>query len=194
MAQGPSSRSIQSPGAQGKKLQQQQQQQQQHVRHQARQQPRRPAAPPPILKKSDSGPQGDRPKKTRLLLTSPGGQSVTRQPCNPPTPAGELLHAHAQKKSYFVAGKGGSSKRKLGGIMRHKSPAPSHQVSPKPPTPPSETPPDPSPSHQNEELQASRPQLLLRGEFHSYLFYRYSRPTLINSLHARPCHPISRIS
>ena len=83
---------------------------------------------PSILKKrsNDDKPsqpqqQEEQQKVTRLLLTSPGGRSITRKPSNPPTPAlgrdGDTVDNHKdQKKSYFASGKKATSKR------RHKAP------------------------------------------------------------------------
>ncbi|KAE8147880.1 hypothetical protein BDV25DRAFT_159384 [Aspergillus avenaceus] len=79
----------------------------------------------PILKKS-SVPSGEPHKTTRLLLTGLEGQSITRNPSNPPTPVPPSqptmldFNRPAPKKTVFVAGKAKSIKRRPV-IMRRKS-------------------------------------------------------------------------
>lgn len=70
--------------------------------------------PPPILKKSNTS-HGETQKTTRLLLTGIGGQSITRKPSTPPTPV-----PPPNRKTYFVASKGKSTKRRPV-LMRRKS-------------------------------------------------------------------------
>ncbi|BDD59593.1 hypothetical protein MAP00_004788 [Monascus purpureus] len=169
----PSSRSLRGPQKGpllSPKDQSREHPQQRQLQDRTRNQPRRPAPLPPILKKSQSatGSQGERHKTTRLLITSPGGRSVTRKPSNPPTPAGELVNRQGQKRSYFVVGKGGNPKRKPV-TVRRKSSHPtsasgteirSPQISPISPVSLSGLTADPSPVHPDEKFCVSKPQLL----------------------------------
>ncbi|KAH8423507.1 GATA-like domain-containing protein [Aspergillus melleus] len=71
--------------------------------------------PPPILKKSNTS-HGETQKTTRLLLTGVGGQSITRKPSTPPTPV-----PPPNRKTYFVASKGKSTKRRPVPMRRKSS-------------------------------------------------------------------------
>lgn len=104
--------------------------------------PTRPPLPP-ILKKPNSS-QGDLHKTTRLLLTSPGGQSFTRNPSNPPTPIPPSVSimgsdpVSKQKKAQFAANASTKNQRRRPVVMRRKSSrsnSSAHAHSPEHPSP-----------------------------------------------------------